>query len=166
MVSFTDYSQVRIPDSDANETIYFSLRSRTFLDKRTIIGTAESNRDELLETPEVEIEGMKNSKRSLNAMVHDSLATVPLVMKGSAPEGPQLSITISVKRSSIEENTELLVRGAETAVAVADIESQHDIGLELENGISDLQGTLKTVVDVIVDKMDVLAEVRKAIHGS
>ena len=87
-------------------------------------------------------------------MVHDSLVTVPLSMEGSAPEGPQLSITISVKRSSIEENTQLLIEGAETAVATANIESQHDIGLELENGISDLRGTLKTVVDIVVDGID------------
>ena len=71
----------------------------------------------------------------------------------------------SLKRSNIEENTELLIQGAETAVATVNIESQHDIGLELENGIADLRGTLKTIVDVIVDKMDILAEVRKTIHG-
>ena len=58
-----------------------------------------------------------------------------------------------------------MIQGAETAVATVNIESQHDIGLELEYGIADLRGTLKTIVDVIVDKMDILAEVRKTIHG-
>ena len=43
--------------SDANETIYLSLRSRTFLGVRTIIGTAEIKREELLENPGAEIEG-------------------------------------------------------------------------------------------------------------
>ena len=159
MVSFTDYSQVTIPYSDANETIYFSLRSRTFLDKRAIIGTAESNRDELLKTPEVEIEGMQNSKSSLIAMVHMSIVTVPLAMEGSAPEGPQLSITISVKMTSLKQNAELLVQGAETVVATAGIESQRDLGLELEGRVSGLRETLKTVVDIVVDRIDVLAEV-------
>ena len=37
--------QVKTYCSDANETIYFSLRSHTFLDIRTIIGTAEIDRD-------------------------------------------------------------------------------------------------------------------------
>ena len=164
-MSFTDYSQVRVYYSDANETIYFSLRSRTFLGKRTIIGTAESNREELLKTSGAEIEGTQISKSLVNMVVHDSSVTVPLTVERSPPGGPQLSITISVKRIGPEENAELLFQSAETAIAATGIESQRDLGLELENGISDLRETLKTVVDVVIDKMDVLAEVRRSVHG-
>ena len=50
--------QVKTYCSDANETIYFSLRSHTFLDIRTIIGTAEIKREELLNKTEGNLEGI------------------------------------------------------------------------------------------------------------
>ena len=43
--------------SDVNETVYFSLRLRTFLGVRTIIGTAELKREEILKNPGAEIKG-------------------------------------------------------------------------------------------------------------
>ena len=74
-------------------------------------------------------------------------------------EDPQLSITISVKMTSLQENAEVSMQDAQTAVAVAGIESQRDFGLELENGVKDLQDVLGSVVDTNIDKIDVLAEV-------
>lgn len=157
--------QVKTYCSDANETIYFSLRSHTFLDIRTIIGTAEIDRDELLKTPEVEIEGTQNPKSALGTTVDDFFVAVPLSVERSAPGDPQLSITISVKMTSLEQNAELLVQGAETVVATAGIESQRDLGLELEGRVSSLRETLKTVVDIVVDGIDFLAEVWPNIQG-
>ena len=67
--------------------------------------------------------------------------------------------------TSLEQNAELLVQGAETVVATAGIESQRDLGLELEGRVSSLRETLKTVVDIVVDGIDFLAEVWPNIQG-
>ena len=84
---------------------------------------------------------------------------VRLIAARPRHKDPELSITISVKRTSLEQNTEMLTEAAETAVAAVSIESHRDLGSELEKGISDLQDVLQSVVDVIIDKIDVLAEV-------
>ena len=68
-----------------------------------------------------------------------------------------------MKLSSLEENAELLIQNAKTAVAAWGIKSQGDLGLALESGVSHLEGTLKSVVDVVIDKMDVMAEVRRGL---
>ena len=80
-------------------------------------------------------------------------------------EDPQLSITISVKLTSLQENAEMSMQDAQTTVTVAGIESQRDLGLELENGVKDLQEVLELVVGTIIDKIDVLAEVRPSVGG-
>ena len=71
-----------------------------------------------------------------------------------------------MKTSSLQENAELLVQGAQTTIDTAGIKSQGDSGLAFETGVSDLKETLKSVVDVIVDKIDVLAEVRASTDES
>ena len=43
--------------SDVTDTIYLSLRGRTFIGARIIIGTAEIKREELLKQTEGRIEG-------------------------------------------------------------------------------------------------------------
>ena len=80
-------------------------------------------------------------------------------------EDPQLSITISVKMTSLQENAEVSIQDAQTAVADASIKPQHDLGLQLENGVKDLQDVLGSVVGTIIDKIDVLAEVRPSSRG-
>ena len=77
---------------------------------------------------------------------------------------PELSITISVKRISIEQYRELLIQAAETSAA--GIGTHRGLGLELEKGISDLQDVLESVVGVIIDKIDVLAEVYPTVKRS
>ena len=67
--------------------------------------------------------------------------------------------------TSLQENAEVEMQEAQTAVTAAGIESQRDIGLELENGVKDLQDVLGSVVDTIIDKIDVLAEVRPSVVG-
>ena len=91
---------------------------------------------------------------------------VHLIAARPRPEDPQLSITISVKMTSLQENAEVSMQDAQTAVAAAGIESQRDFGLELENGVKDLQEVLESVVGTIIDKIDVLAEVRFSVEGS
>ena len=68
--------------------------------------------------------------------------------------------------TSLQENSEVEMQEAQTAVTAAGIESQRDIGLELENGVKDLQEVLESVVGTIIDKIDVLAEVRFSVEGS
>ena len=97
-------------------------------------------------------------------MVHDPFVVVPLVTERSRSGDPQLSITISVKLTSFQENAEASMQDAQTAVTAADIESQRDLGLELENGVKDLQEALESVVGTIIDKIDVLAEVRFSVE--
>ena len=58
------------------------------------------------------------------------------------------------------------MQDAQTAVTAAGIESQRDLGLELENGVKDLQDVLGSVVGTIIDKIDVLAEVCFSIERS
>ena len=53
-----------------------------------------------------------------------------------------------------EKRVESLVQEAQVAV-----DKQGDTGPAFENGVSDLTGTLKSIVDVLVDKVDALAEV-------
>ena len=91
---------------------------------------------------------------------------VHLIAARPRPEDPQLSITISVKMTSLQENAEVSMQDAQTAVAAAGIESQRDFGLELENGVKDLQDVLGSVVDTIIDKIDVLAEVCFSVERS
>ena len=98
-------------------------------------------------------------------MVNDPFVVVPLVTERSRSGDPQLSNTISVKLASLHENAEALMQGAHTAVTAAGIESQRDLGLELENGVKDLQDVLGSVVGTIIDKIDVLAEVRSSVGG-
>ena len=106
-----------------------------------------------------------NTGRLLNTTVDDPFVVVPLVTERSRSGDPQLSITISVKMTSLRENAEVSMQDAQTAVAAAGIESQRDFGLELENGVKDLQDVLGSVVDTIIDKIDVLAEVRPSVVG-
>ena len=54
---------------------------------------------------------------------------------------------------------ESLVQEAQVAVDTAAIGARSDPGAALQNGVSDLTGTLKSIVDVLVDKVDALAEV-------
>ena len=92
--------------------------------------------------------------------------TVPLVAERSRSGDTQLSITVSVKTTTLQGNAELSIQGVRMAVAAAGIGSQRDLGLELENAVSDLQDVLESVVGTIIDKMDVLAEVRPSVGGS
>ena len=100
------------------------------------------------------------TEKLLNKMFNNPFVVVPLVTERSRSRDPQLSITISVKLASFQENAEASMQDAQTAVAVAGIESQRDFGLELENGVKDLQDVLGSVVGTIIDRIDVLAEVR------
>ena len=100
-----------------------------------------------------------------NIKVNCPFVVVCLVAARPRPEDPQLSITISVKMTSLQENAEAKMQEAQTAVTAAGIESQCDLGLELENGVKDLQDVLGSVVDTIIDKIDVLAEVRPSVGG-
>ena len=93
-------------------------------------------------------------------MVTDPFVVVPLVTERSRSGDPQLSIMISVKLTSFQENVEVSIQDAQTAVADASIKPQHDLGLQLENGVKDLQDVLGSVVGTIIDRIDVLAEVR------
>ena len=99
-------------------------------------------------------------------MVNDPFVVVPLVTERSRSGDPQLSITISVKLTSFQENAEVSIQDAQTAVADASIKSQHDLGLQLENAVSDLQNILESVVGTIIDKIDVLAEVCFSVESS
>ena len=90
---------------------------------------------------------------------------VRLIAARPRPNDPQLSITISVKVTSLQENVEVLMQGAQTAITAAGIESQGDLASGLESGVSHLEGTLKSIVDVIIGKMDVMAEVRRALES-
>ena len=105
------------------------------------------------------------TEKQLNKMVNDPFVVVPLVTERPGSGDPQLSITISVKMASLQENAEASMQGAQTAVIAAGIESQRDLGLELENGVKDLQDVLGSVVGTIIDKIDVLAEVRPSVGG-
>ena len=102
----------------------------------------------------------------LNKMFNNPFVVVPLVTERSRSRDPQLSITISVKLASFQENAEASMQDAQTAVTAASIESQRDLGLELENGVKDLQEVLESVVGTIIDKIDVLAQVRFSVEGS
>ena len=92
-------------------------------------------------------------------MVNNPFVVVPLVTERSGSRDPPLSITISVKMTSFQENAEVSIQDAQTAVADASIKPQHDLGLQLENAVSDLQDILESAVGTIIDKIDVLAEV-------
>ena len=105
------------------------------------------------------------TEKLLDKMVNNPFVVVPLVTERSRSRDPQLSITISVKLASFEENAEASMQDAQTAVTAAGIESQRDLGLELENGVKDLQEVLESVVGTIIDKIDVLAEVRSSVGG-
>ena len=98
-------------------------------------------------------------------MVNDPFVIVPLLTERPGSGDPQLSITISVKLTSLQENAEMSMQDAQTTVTVAGIESQRDLGLELENRVKDLQDLLGSVVSTIIDKIDVLAEVRPSVGG-
>ena len=102
----------------------------------------------------------------MNTTVNNPFVVVPLVTERPGSGDPQLSITISVKLTSLQENAEASMQDAQTAVAVAGIESQRDLGLGLENGVKDLQDVLGSVVGTVIDKIDVLAEVRFSVEGS
>ena len=107
-----------------------------------------------------------NTKKLLNTMVNNPFVVVPLVTERSGSGDPPLSITISVKMTSLQENAKAKMQDAQTAVTSAGIETQHDLGLELENGVKDLQEVLESVVGTIIDKIDILAEVRFSVEGS
>ena len=100
-----------------------------------------------------------------NIRVNDPFVIVRLIAARPRPNDPQLSITISVKVTSLQENVEVLMQGAQTAITAAGIESQGDLASGLESGVSHLEGTLKSIVDVIVGKMDVMAEVCRALES-
>ena len=107
-----------------------------------------------------------NTEKLLDTTVNDPFMVVPLITERSRSGDPQISITISVILTSLQENVEASMQGAQTVVTAAGIESQRDLGLELENGVKDLQEVLESVVGTIIDKIDVLAEVRFSVEGS
>ena len=61
--------------------------------------------------------------------------------------------------TSEEARVESLVQQAQAAVDSAAIDKQRDPGSAFEKGVSDLKETLGSIVDLLVDKVDALAEV-------
>ena len=59
--------------SDVTDTIYLSLRGRTFIGARIIIGTAEIKREELLKQTEGGIEGKYRSVLKSGRVYNDSM---------------------------------------------------------------------------------------------
>ena len=57
-MTYTVLPLTRTLPSDVTDTIYLSLRGRTFIGARIIIGTAEIKREELLNNTEGRIEGI------------------------------------------------------------------------------------------------------------
>ena len=79
---------------------------------------------------------------------------------GKPVESTGIEEQVNPEPRSEEEKVESLVQEAEVAMDGAAIGKQGDLGPAFQNGVSDLAGSLGSIVDFLVGKVDALAEVR------
>ena len=152
--------------SDAGERICISLRGRTFIGARIIIGTIEIRTESLLRKVEDEPGGMccyllsyEKGRSSSDAFI------VSFNMERSKTGKPPITIRVSARISNVQEHANMDVRAAQMAI---DSDNLRPIDSEsaLKNSVSKLSNTLGEVVKVIFGKMDALAEVCFCLQGA
>ena len=145
--------------SDAGESIRVSLRGRTFIGARIIIGKVQIKTEDLLGNTEAETGGMClyfglcRERESVN-----DVFVVSFNMARSNPGKPSITIRVSARRSDAQEHATMEAHAAQTAIDSADLKPV-DPESALQNSFSKLSDTLGEVVKVIFDNLDALAEV-------
>ena len=145
--------------SDAGESIRVSLRGRTFIGARIIIGTVQIKTEDLLGNTETEAGGTClyfGSCRESESV--DDVFVVSFNMARSNPGKPSITIRVSARRSDAQEHANMGAQAVQTAIASGGLRPV-DPESALENSASKLSNTLGEVVGVIFGKMDALAEV-------
>ena len=103
--------------------------------------------------PEVNGFSKLQHTRSVNILV----LIVSFDMQRSRPGHPALTIEISAERGDPEKITQMLLQAAQEAIKRSRFRSHR--WLVLQNDVSSLVELLRSMVDLISEKMDVLAEV-------
>ena len=151
--------RIMIFHSDAGESIRVSIRGRTFISTRIIIGTVQIKTEDLLGNTEIETGGMYPYLRSCRkgASAHYAFEA-SFNMDRSNPGKPSITIRVSARRSDAQEHATMQAQAAQTAIDSGDLKPV-DPESALENSFSKLSDTLGEVVKVTFEKMDILAEV-------
>ena len=145
--------------SDAGESFRVSLRGRTFIGARIIIGTVQIKTEDLLGKAETETGGMRLRFGSCRRRASADYAFVACFnMDRSNPGKPTITIRVSARRSDAQEHATMEAHAAQTAVDSGDLKPV-DPESVLENSVHKLSDTLGEVVKVIFDNLDALAEV-------
>ena len=144
--------------SDAGEGIRVSLRGRTLIGARIVIGTVQIKTEDLLGNTEIETGGMCLYFCSCRRASANYAIVASFNIDRSKPGKPTITIRVSARRSDAQEHANMETRAAQTAIHSGDLRLA-DPESALENSASKLSNTLGEVVGVIFGKMDALAEV-------